>query len=213
MFIGFNVAFFPMHIAGLLGMPRRIYTYPAEMGWNTVNLITSLGSFVFALGVPCIPLDLSAATSGAHRGRQSLGRADARMVGVLAAAPLQLRDDPLYRERHPLWESRLGHEMPSEARSELIEGYILDHGREALATTSLSAIPDAIIKMPSDAYSPFFWEFSRRCSSQGCCCMSGGSLARVSLALLHLSSHGCGQSATLGQREPYPSVQEGGALG
>ncbi|MGA7813909.1 cbb3-type cytochrome c oxidase subunit I, partial [Caballeronia sp.] len=35
MFIGFNVAFFPMHIAGLLGMPRRIYTYPADMGWNT----------------------------------------------------------------------------------------------------------------------------------------------------------------------------------
>jgi cytochrome c oxidase subunit 1/cytochrome c oxidase subunit I+III len=51
LFIGFNVTFFPMHIAGLLGMPRRIYAYPADMGWNTVNLVTSLGSFLFAAGV------------------------------------------------------------------------------------------------------------------------------------------------------------------
>ncbi len=34
MFIGFNLGFFRWHIAGLLGMPRRIYTYPADMGWN-----------------------------------------------------------------------------------------------------------------------------------------------------------------------------------
>jgi heme/copper-type cytochrome/quinol oxidase subunit 1 len=40
-------------------MPRRIYTYPADMGWNTVNLITSLGSFVFALGVLIFLFDLA----------------------------------------------------------------------------------------------------------------------------------------------------------
>ena len=37
MFIGFNVAFFPMHITGLMGMPRRVYTYPADMGWRAAT--------------------------------------------------------------------------------------------------------------------------------------------------------------------------------
>lgn len=50
-FIGFNVAFFPMHITGLLGMPRRVYTYSADMGWSTLNLITSIGAFVLAFGL------------------------------------------------------------------------------------------------------------------------------------------------------------------
>ena len=50
MFIGFNVAFFPMHILGFLGMPRRIYTYDSGLGWDTLNLIISVASFVFAVG-------------------------------------------------------------------------------------------------------------------------------------------------------------------
>ncbi|MGH7618538.1 MAG: cytochrome c oxidase subunit I [Gemmatimonadaceae bacterium] len=51
MFLGFNAAFFPMHIAGLAGMPRRVYTYQAGLGFDTLNLIESLGAFVFALGL------------------------------------------------------------------------------------------------------------------------------------------------------------------
>src|SRR5579885_412174 len=46
--IGFNLAFFPMHFLGLDGMPRRIYTYPADMGWNTYNLVSTVGAFTIA---------------------------------------------------------------------------------------------------------------------------------------------------------------------
>ena len=38
MFVGFNVTFFPMHLLGLMGMPRRVYTYDAGLGWDTLNL-------------------------------------------------------------------------------------------------------------------------------------------------------------------------------
>jgi cytochrome c oxidase subunit 1 len=42
-FIGFNVTFFPMHLVGIRGMPRRVYTYPANMGWTLLNQIESIG--------------------------------------------------------------------------------------------------------------------------------------------------------------------------
>jgi cytochrome c oxidase subunit I+III len=51
LFVGFNVAFFPMHIVGLVGMPRRVYTYSADMGWGTLNLVETFGAFTIALGV------------------------------------------------------------------------------------------------------------------------------------------------------------------
>src|SRR3954469_20405555 len=49
--IGFNLTFFPMHILGLTGMPRRTYRYPSGMGWDTMNLIETIGAFVIATSV------------------------------------------------------------------------------------------------------------------------------------------------------------------
>jgi cytochrome c oxidase subunit 1 len=46
-FIAMNLTFFPMHFSGMLGMPRRIYTYDAGQGWETFNLISSIGAFLF----------------------------------------------------------------------------------------------------------------------------------------------------------------------
>src|SRR3954471_13564717 len=50
LFIGFNLTFFPMHILGLKGMTRRIYTYPAEMGWEQGNALATVGASIIALG-------------------------------------------------------------------------------------------------------------------------------------------------------------------
>ena len=53
MFIGFNLTFFPQHMLGLMGMPRRIYTYPDDKPalYDAYNLISSIGSYVMALAV------------------------------------------------------------------------------------------------------------------------------------------------------------------
>ncbi|MCS5666696.1 MAG: cytochrome c oxidase subunit I [Dehalococcoidia bacterium] len=50
-FIGMNLTFFPMHFVGMNGMPRRIYTYSAEFGWEHMNQISSVGYIVLAIGI------------------------------------------------------------------------------------------------------------------------------------------------------------------
>ncbi len=51
MLIGMNVTFFPMHILGLLGMPRRQYTYAGNLGWNQLNLIATIGALILFLSI------------------------------------------------------------------------------------------------------------------------------------------------------------------
>ena len=51
MFVGFNLAFMPQHMLGLLGMPRRVYTYRNDDTWELYNLISTVGSFVMGLGI------------------------------------------------------------------------------------------------------------------------------------------------------------------
>src|SRR5919204_876603 len=45
-FAGMNLTFFPMHIVGLLGMPRRQYTYPSDVGWTFLNMLESIGAYL-----------------------------------------------------------------------------------------------------------------------------------------------------------------------
>ncbi|GAC1566740.1 MAG: hypothetical protein NVS3B14_10570 [Ktedonobacteraceae bacterium] len=49
--IGVNLTFFPMHILGLLGMPRRVYTYAGNLGWNELNLLATIGAFTIAISI------------------------------------------------------------------------------------------------------------------------------------------------------------------
>jgi len=158
MFAGFNIGFFPMHIAGLLGMPRRIYTYPADMGWNTVNLVTSLGSFLFAFGILIFLADLAVSLKrGKPAGNNPWDAPSLEWAVSSPPPPYNFAVVPTLASRHPLWEGRI--EEPGNAgnvRSQIDEGYLLAEGREALGTTALEANPDVILKMPGDSYAPFF---------------------------------------------------------
>jgi cytochrome c oxidase subunit I+III len=59
-FVGTNLLFFPMHIVGLLGMPRRVYTYPGDMGWTSYNLVESIGGYLTAIGILVLFVNLVA---------------------------------------------------------------------------------------------------------------------------------------------------------
>ena len=55
---GFYVTFLPQYLLGLMGMTRRMYTYPADMGWNTLNLISTIGAYIMGIGFIVLVLDV-----------------------------------------------------------------------------------------------------------------------------------------------------------
>jgi len=154
MFIGFNLGFFPMHLAGLLGMPRRIYTYAPHMGWATVNMVTSVGSFIFAVGILIFLVNVYISLKGGALSTRNPWDAPTLEWATPSPPPAyNFAVIPFVASRHPLWEDRLN-DGPS--RSSLDQGYLLMEGRETIGTTPFKATPDIILKMPEDSYAPFF---------------------------------------------------------
>jgi cytochrome c oxidase subunit 1/cytochrome c oxidase subunit I+III len=152
MFAGFNIGFFPMHIAGLLGMPRRIYTYPDGLGWNTVNLITSLGAYLFAIGVLLFVINVfRSAKFGRAAGPNPWDAPTLEWSTPSPPPPYNFAVIPTIGSRYPLWEDRLEH-GPTD--SYVDQGYLLNRGRETIGTTVLDAEPDVVLEMPEDTIAP-----------------------------------------------------------
>jgi cytochrome c oxidase subunit I len=151
-FVGFNLAFLPMHLTGLLGMPRRVYTYHEGMGWDTLNMITSVGSFVFAVGVLLLFVNVwRSLKAGAPAGDNPWDGPTLEWATSSPPPPYNFAVLPTVASRHPLWEDRLGDEP---AISSLDRGLLLDQGKETIGTSALDAEPDMILEMPEDSYAP-----------------------------------------------------------
>jgi cytochrome c oxidase subunit 1 len=107
--VGFNLAFFPMHFLGLDGMPRRIYTYSGDMGWNLWNFVSSVGAFTIALGTLVF---LANAVWSVRRG--ALAGADpwdgATLEWSIPSPPPEHNFDriPTVHSARPLWDSKYG---------------------------------------------------------------------------------------------------------
>jgi len=152
MFVGFNLAFFPMHITGLMGMPRRVYTYPAGIGWDRLNLITSLGSLLFAVGVLLLLVNVAISRRrGRIAGPNPWDAPTLEWATPSPPPPYNFPVIPSIASRHPLWEDRL---QESPDRSVIGAGMVLDHGRETAGVTPVDAEPDVILKMPGDTLLP-----------------------------------------------------------
>jgi cytochrome c oxidase subunit 1/cytochrome c oxidase subunit I+III len=152
-FIGFNVAFLPMHLTGLLGMPRRIWTYAPDAGWSTVNMISSIGAFILGFGILLVLVNiLLALRRGKVAGPNPWDAPTLEWSIPSPPPPYNFALIPAIASRHPLWEERL---QEGSGRSMLDRGFVLDDGKETLATTVIDAEPDAILKMPEDSPWPF----------------------------------------------------------
>ncbi|HEY1837349.1 MAG: cytochrome c oxidase subunit I [Rhizomicrobium sp.] len=153
MFIGFNLGFFPMHISGLLGMPRRVYTFADGMGWDWLNLITTIGSYVFAAGVLIFLYNvIKSYRRGAPAGDNPWDAPTLEWATTSPPPPYNFTVIPTVASRHPLWEDRL--QQHEGEGSHVRAGLVLDHGRENIGTSPLDAQPDIILKMPRESYAP-----------------------------------------------------------
>jgi cytochrome c oxidase subunit I+III len=150
MFLGFNIAFLPMHLTGLLGMPRRVWTYPSELGWDGLNLISTIGSYVLGVGVLLFVVDLIV------RFRPGTGPSNPWQAGTLEWLPngtYSTRSIPLVTSREPLWD------QPNLAEDVEAGRYYLPGaptgGRETLVTSPIHARPQYVIQMPGAGWPPF----------------------------------------------------------
>ncbi|MDQ6732591.1 MAG: cbb3-type cytochrome c oxidase subunit I, partial [Nitrospirota bacterium] len=153
MFIGFNVAFFPMHFLGFEGMPRRIYTYADRLGWGTPNLIVSIGAFTFALGILLFLINFSRSMKhGAVAGDNPWDAPSLEWSTPSPPPVYNFEVIPVVASRYPLWEDRL---REKQDRSSTKIGLLLDQGRETIGSSPLDAEADVILEMPGDSYLPF----------------------------------------------------------
>ena len=105
MVIGFHITFDIMHIPGLLGMPRQIYTYEPDRGWTTLNQIVSVGGFIQAIAVLIFVYNLvhsyfRGETAGPIRGMRGRWSGRLRRRRRLTTSPV----DPVVASRRPLWD-------------------------------------------------------------------------------------------------------------
>jgi cytochrome c oxidase subunit I len=138
MFIGFNVAFFPMHIAGLLGMARRVYTYAPGLGLDAANMVSTIGAVVFALGTLITLYNVvQSNVAGAIAGPDPWGGATLEWATSSPPESYDFARMPMVRSREPLWDDGL------EA------GPAYDEARLTPRTSPLDAELEAVIELPA----------------------------------------------------------------
>lgn len=137
MFAGFNLGFFPMHIAGLLGMPRRVYTYLPSLGLDTVNMLSTIGALVFMFGTLLTLWNiLKSRKHGAVAGPNPWNANTLEWAASSPPQPYNYARIPNVQSRDPLWDGLV------------TAGPALDRGRQTSRTTPLDAHWETAVTLP-----------------------------------------------------------------
>ena len=148
-FIGFNVAFFPMHVLGLEGMPRRMYTYGAETGWGPLNLLASVGAAIIAVSVLVFVINVVRTRRGGEpASADPWGASTLEWATGSPPPPYNFVALPVVTSREPLWAPR-----PPGTPTH-VSGLSAED-REGLVTTVLDAAPDVRYSYPEPTIWPF----------------------------------------------------------
>jgi len=133
LFVGFNITFLPMHYLGLAGMPRRIYTYSAGLGWDGLNLLETGGAVLIALSMLLLAFNVVKSARGGAMAGANPWNADTLEWATPSPPPtFNFNHIPLATGSHPLWDAE---------RLQVMRGLKLDE-RELVLTSVLDARPD-----------------------------------------------------------------------
>jgi len=104
-FIGFNLTFMIQHVLGMLGMPRRVFTYPALPGWEAMNMISTIGAFVLAFAVLTLMINIAISLrSGKIAGDNPWDAWTLEWATTSPPPPENFTRVPPIRGRRPLWD-------------------------------------------------------------------------------------------------------------
>jgi cytochrome c oxidase subunit I+III len=153
MFVGFNVTFFPMHFMGLLGMPRRVYTYPAGFGWDWLNMISTAGAYMFGAGVLVFLFDVwRHRRHGPEAGPNPWNAGTLEWQGPTPSVNYALRSIPRIESRYPLWDQpELSREIDAG------EWYLPDARaglRETIRSSTVTGRPEQLVRLPHPTWTP-----------------------------------------------------------
>ena len=146
LFLGFNLTFFPMHLLGLKGMTRRIYTYPPEMGWGPANLLATIGAFTILTGG--LVFIMNVVRSRRHGPLAGANPWESGTLEWAAASPPENYNFvhlPAAPSRYPLWSSPEERVVVTGVRSDR---------REVLVTSTMDAEPRHRYPLPGPSIWP-----------------------------------------------------------
>jgi cytochrome c oxidase subunit I+III len=149
LFVGTNLLFFPMHIVGLLGMPRRVYTYPDDLGWAGYNLAETIGAYLTLAGILALLGNLAVSLfRGAPAGPDPWHGPTLEWTTSSPPPEYDFAVVPTVTSAYPNWD-RADRE---EDRRRLAAGtFVLESGHEQAAVTPVDARLSEIVRLPHES--------------------------------------------------------------
>jgi cytochrome c oxidase subunit 1 len=145
-FIGFNVAFFPMHVLGLKGMPRRIYTYAAETGWQPLNQLATFGAAIMFVSMVIFLINVVwSRRHGLIAGPNPWGADTLEWATTSPPPSYNFLYTPVVTGRNPLWEETPNTPVVTGLHTQM---------REVLTTTMLEGRPEHRYELCTDSIWP-----------------------------------------------------------